>query len=122
MNRLFGMRLGRPALVDLANRLGSDVAFFVSGRRFAIGRGRGGELTGASVPAGVRLWHVLFVPPKNIITKDVYASLTGVSKGKTGKNPQEILTLTKIETMLIYYSLALNEEIFVLLTGTFTIG
>jgi len=96
MNRRFGMRLGRPALIDLANRLGSDVAFFVSGRRFAIGRGRGGDLTGVSIPAGVRLWHVLFVPPKNIITKDVYALFDrGSQKAKTGRNPQEILTLTK---------------------------
>jgi 4-diphosphocytidyl-2-C-methyl-D-erythritol kinase len=96
MNRLFGMRLNRPVLIDLANRLGSDVAFFVSARRFAVGRGRGGELTGASIPSGVRLWHVLFVPPRNIITKDVYALFDrGSQRAKTGRNPQETLTLTK---------------------------
>ena len=83
-------------LIDLANRLGSDVAFFVSGRRFAVGRGRGGELAGASIPSGVRLWHVLFVPPRNIITKDVYALFDrGSQRAKTGRNPQETLTLTK---------------------------
>lgn len=96
MNRLFGMRLGRPVLIDLANRLGSDAAFFVSGRRFAVGRGRGGELAGASIPSDVRLWHVLFVPPRNIITKDVYALFDrGSQRAKTGRNLQETLTLTK---------------------------
>ncbi|MFB3918758.1 MAG: 4-(cytidine 5'-diphospho)-2-C-methyl-D-erythritol kinase [Candidatus Velamenicoccus archaeovorus] len=96
MNRLFGMRLSRPVLVDLANRLGSDVAFFVSGRRFAIGRGRGGDLTGVSIPPRVRLWHVLFVPPKNIMTKDVYALFDrGSQRSRTGRNLRETLTLTK---------------------------
>ncbi len=96
MNRLFGMRLSRPVLVDLANRLGSDVAFFVSGRRFAIGRGRGGDLTGVSIPSRVRLWHVLFVPPKNIMTKDVYALFDrGSQRSRIGQNPRKTLTLTK---------------------------
>ncbi|MDD5020033.1 MAG: 4-(cytidine 5'-diphospho)-2-C-methyl-D-erythritol kinase [Candidatus Omnitrophica bacterium] len=96
MNRLFGLGLGRPVLVDLANRLGSDVAFFVSGRRFAVGRGRGGDLKGASIPSDVRLWHVLFVPPRNIITKDVYALFDrGSQRAKTGQNPKKTLTLTK---------------------------
>jgi 4-diphosphocytidyl-2-C-methyl-D-erythritol kinase len=96
MNRLFGMRLGRPVLIDLANRLGSDVAFFVSGRRFAVGRGRGGDLTGVSIPPQVRLWHVLFVPPRNIITRDVYALFDrGSKRAKAGQNPRKTLTLTK---------------------------
>lgn len=96
LNRLFGMRLERAVLIDLANRLGSDVAFFVSGRRFALGRGRGGKLTGVSIPADIRLWHVLFVPPSNIFTKDVYALFDrGYKKAKTGQNSTKTLTLTK---------------------------
>lgn len=92
MNKLFDLRLKRKTLISYANRLGSDVAFFVLNKSFAIGRGRGGELTPVSVPRKVKIWHILFFPPIKVLTRDVYGLLDKEEKGaKKGK----ILRLTK---------------------------
>ena len=71
LNKLFGLHLNKKTLLSYANRLGSDVAFFVFNKKFAVGRGRGGELESVSVPKNVILWHILFVPHAKILTKDV---------------------------------------------------
>lgn len=96
LNDLFGLRLSQKTLIAYANRIGSDVAFFVSGRPFAIGRGRGGTLTRVRVPDRLRLWHVLFVPCVRVMTKDVYErwdeeAKKGAHLSQTGKS----LRLTK---------------------------
>jgi 4-diphosphocytidyl-2-C-methyl-D-erythritol kinase len=71
LNRLWGLRLPADRLRDLAARLGSDVAFFLTGAAFAIGRGRGEQCE--PLPADVRLAHVLVVPPVRLSTSEVYA-------------------------------------------------
>lgn len=96
LNRLFDLKLSRKTLISYANRLGSDVAFFVSGKRFALGRGRGGELEALDVPQKVILWHLLFIPPVRILSKDVYRLLDKeTKKPKNGPRERKILRLTR---------------------------
>lgn len=72
LNDLFGLRLPQKTLIAYANRIGSDVAFFILRKSFALGRGRGGTMTPVRLPPCLRLWHVLFVPVVRVMTQDVY--------------------------------------------------
>ena len=91
-NKIFGLKLDKQTLISYANRLGSDVAFFILGKKFAVGRGRGGNLEAVSVPKSLKLWHLLFVPYINVMTKDVYGLL---DKEEKLKIPKKSLKLTK---------------------------
>jgi len=94
-NKLFGLKLSQEALIAHANALGSDVAFFVLGKKWAVGRGRGGDLTLLSVPP-VKLWHVLVVPKVQVLSKDVYKALRRRSnKEGAGRRSGRILKLTR---------------------------
>jgi 4-diphosphocytidyl-2-C-methyl-D-erythritol kinase len=96
LNKLFGLKLSKKALFSYANRLGSDVAFFVLGKPFALGRDKGGDLEAIKVPKNVQLWHILFLPPVQILTKEVY-NLWDKEKidAQRTREPREILALTK---------------------------
>jgi 4-diphosphocytidyl-2-C-methyl-D-erythritol kinase len=59
LNELWGLNLSRERLLDLAARLGSDVAFFISGGT-ALAEGRGVKLT--PLPSPPSMWVVLVVP------------------------------------------------------------
>ncbi|MFA5038185.1 MAG: 4-(cytidine 5'-diphospho)-2-C-methyl-D-erythritol kinase [Candidatus Omnitrophota bacterium] len=127
LNRLFSLGLDRQSLFVLANQLGSDVAFFISGRRFAVGRGRGGDLSYPKIPQKVRLWHVLFVPNRNILTKDVYERFDrGQKEPKMPQKPPGIFKLTKkcqdVNILLSYLKKAdfvsLNRKIYNRLSET----
>jgi len=73
LNKLWHLRLKKDGLLKLAAKLGSDVAFFVSGERFALGRGRGEIISGIK---GVRpLWHILVAPRLKLSTRRVYQGL-----------------------------------------------
>ena len=61
LNTLFRLKLDRKTLLSYANRLGSDVAFFILNKRFAIGTGRGGDLKPVFMPKTLKWWHLLFV-------------------------------------------------------------
>lgn len=127
LNRFFKLGFKQPELMEMANQLGSDVAFFVSGRRFAVGMGRGEVLSYPDLPLNLRIWHVLFVPFHKILTKDVYegfdrAQKKALKQGKRGR----ILKLTKkeqdVNILLSYLSRtnvsSLNKKIFNRLSGT----
>jgi len=92
LNRLWGLRLSKQTLISYANRLGSDVAFFILNRKFALGRGRGGDLEAVRVPRDTTLWHLLFVPPLKVMTRDVYGLL---DLEKRGQKKAKSLKLTK---------------------------
>jgi 4-diphosphocytidyl-2-C-methyl-D-erythritol kinase len=70
LNRLWKLGLSRKELMKLGVKLGADVNFFLSGERFAVGKGRG-EVTS---PLNVKraLWHVLVNPGKGLSTKAIY--------------------------------------------------
>ncbi len=95
-NKLFGLNLSRQELVRHANELGSDVAFFVLGRKWALGRGRGGDLTEIKVSGRLKFWHVLVVPKVRIPTKEIYGALKRQGKGgRWGRGAGATFGLTK---------------------------
>jgi len=75
LNQLWGLDLPREVLVELAARLGSDVAFFLYGGT-ALAEGRGELVT--PLESSSRVWVVLLIPPVPPVpdkTKRLYASL-----------------------------------------------
>ncbi|MBI4368038.1 MAG: 4-(cytidine 5'-diphospho)-2-C-methyl-D-erythritol kinase [Candidatus Omnitrophica bacterium] len=73
MNRLFGLRLSRAALVKIGAQIGSDVPFFLYQTKEAIGTGRGERIK--VIPCRHKLWFVLVVPQSGISTAQVYQQL-----------------------------------------------
>ncbi len=75
LNKLWGLGLSPPELLELASQLGSDVAFFVYGGT-AVVKGRGEVVT--PLPPLPHMWVVLMVPPVPRMpgkTERLYASL-----------------------------------------------
>ena len=75
LNKLWGLRLSPPELLELASQLGSDVAFFVYGGT-AVVRGRGEMVT--PLPPLSPMWVVVMMPPEPRLpgkTERLYASL-----------------------------------------------
>jgi len=77
LNKLWGLRLKRAELLDLAPRLGADVAFFVYGQT-ALGEGIGERLAPLSLEPA---WYLVLTPQVTVSTKEIFAfALTGASK------------------------------------------
>ncbi|HEU5389476.1 MAG TPA: 4-(cytidine 5'-diphospho)-2-C-methyl-D-erythritol kinase [Streptosporangiaceae bacterium] len=72
-NELWGTGLDQPRLLEIAARVGSDVAFAVLGGT-AVGRGRGERLTPALAPATSYHWVLAFADG-HLSTPAVYAAL-----------------------------------------------
>ncbi|NQT31803.1 MAG: 4-(cytidine 5'-diphospho)-2-C-methyl-D-erythritol kinase [Deltaproteobacteria bacterium] len=75
LNKLWKLGLSPERLLELAPKLGSDVAFFLYGGT-ALVKGRGEEVT--ALPPLPRRWVVLMVPPFSRMaekTRKLYASL-----------------------------------------------
>ena len=75
LNKLWGLGLSPPELLELASQLGSDVAFFVYGGT-AVVKGRGEVVT--PLPSLPHMWVVVMVPPVPRMpgkTERLYASL-----------------------------------------------
>jgi 4-diphosphocytidyl-2-C-methyl-D-erythritol kinase len=75
LNKLWGLGLSLPQLLDLASQLGSDVAFFLYGGT-AVVRGRGELVT--PLPPFPYMWVVLMLPPVPRLpgkTERLYAGL-----------------------------------------------
>jgi 4-diphosphocytidyl-2-C-methyl-D-erythritol kinase len=72
-NELWGCGLGQQQLVDVAARVGSDVAFGLLGGT-AVGRGRGERLTPALAPSTQYHWVLAFADGQ-LSTPEVYAAL-----------------------------------------------
>lgn len=70
LDRLWGLKLSREALIACAKMIGSDVAFFLHERSFALGTGRGEKIRPLEIKN--KFWHVLITPKAPLLTKDVY--------------------------------------------------
>lgn len=68
LNRLWGLRLPREALMQIGLRLGADVPFFVFGRS-ALGEGVGERLSALDLPPA---WYVVLVPQVSVSTKEIF--------------------------------------------------
>src|SRR5882724_10018292 len=81
-NELWGTGLGQPQLLEIAARVGSDVAFALLGGT-AVGRGRGERLTPALAPATPYHWVLAFADG-HLSTPEVYAALDR-QRARTGE-------------------------------------
>ncbi len=79
-------------LLKLSKDLGSDVPFFVSQAKFALGGGRGERLKPLN-QINARLWHVLVVPNLKISTKKIYQNLKRLTKSPLNVNNNIIYAL-----------------------------
>lgn len=78
LNKLWGLGLSPGELLELASRLGSDVAFFVYGGT-AVVKGRGEMVT--PLPPSPHMWVVVMMPPVPRMpgkTAQLYASLKAI--------------------------------------------
>lgn len=66
--------IDKKNVFDIANNIGSDIAFFLSDFKFALGRGRGEMIEGINVSANMPDLIVVF-PGISISTKDVYMAM-----------------------------------------------
>lgn len=81
LNRLWRLRLSIKQLTRYARDIGADTAFFLRDKPFALGRGRGDEVSVLRINRS--FWHILVIPKINISTRYIY--------GKVKRN----LSLTK---------------------------
>ncbi len=73
LNRLWRLGMKPQKLASYASRIGSDVAFFLYDRSYALGTGRGELIEPLDVRT--KLWHVLVTPRVKMYTKEVFARL-----------------------------------------------
>jgi len=73
LNRFWKLGLNNKDLLSYARKIGSDVPFFISGKSFALGTGRGDRIQ--NIPNLRPMWHILVVPRKKLSAKEIYSSL-----------------------------------------------
>lgn len=81
LNRLWGLRLSREALIEVGRELGADVPFFL-GDGAAFVEGIGERCTAVRLPAK---WFVVVFPDEQVSTAEIFADpkLTRDTKGTT---------------------------------------
>lgn len=72
LNKLWGLKLSKIKLAKFANRIGSDVAFFVYDLPFALGSGRGERIEPLNILNKSKFWHLLVVPKIHVSTPLIY--------------------------------------------------
>ncbi len=70
LNKFWNLGLGRNTLYDMGKQLGSDVPFFIFNFPFALGTGRGDEIS--SIKSDLSIWHTIICPDISVLTKDIY--------------------------------------------------
>lgn len=72
LNRFWKLNLAETKLVKFAAELGSDVPFFVSGGKFALGSKRGEKIKPLAVLDKLKLWLILVYPNVKVSTPLIY--------------------------------------------------
>jgi len=70
LNKLWKLGLGQNTLYDLGRKLGADVPFFIFNFPFALGVGKGDEVS--PIKSALNMWHLIISPPVSVLTKDIY--------------------------------------------------
>lgn len=70
LNRLWNLSLSGKELVDLGKGIGADVPFFIFNSSFALGSGRGSEIS--PIKSRLEMWHLIISPSERVLTKEVY--------------------------------------------------
>ena len=70
LNRLWELKLPLKRLLNYANRIGSDVSFFMHDSPWGWGYGRGEQVKKLLISR--KLWHVLVVPRVKVYTRQVF--------------------------------------------------
>lgn len=72
LNKLWGLKLSKIKLANIASSLGSDVPFFIHELPFALGTGRGEKIKSLNNLKRTKIWHVLVVPKLHVSTPLIY--------------------------------------------------
>lgn len=80
--RLFRLKADSKSLISIAKKVGSDVAFFILNKPFALGMSKGDELMPVSLD--LKPWHLIIYPNFKVITKEIYRAFD-LSRGLTRK-------------------------------------
>ena len=72
LNKLWKLHLSQAKLARLAQKIGSDVAFFIYDSPFAKGTRRGEKIELLEGLNNLRLWHILIVPGIKVSTAVIY--------------------------------------------------
>lgn len=73
LNRLWQLKLDKEAMVELAKKIGSDVAFFIHQCSWGLGTGRGDQIQPLNISK--KFTHILVVPCVKLYASEVYGAL-----------------------------------------------
>lgn len=105
LNRLWGLKLSHSQLVSYAQRLGSDVAFFLYDCPWALGTGRGDKIRKLNLKT--RLWQVVVVPCLRMYSREVYAGIDWPLP--LGPAAMNVLTKGKDDATIFIHHLRRNQ-------------
>ncbi len=111
LNRLWKLRLPRRKLVNLASRIGSDVAFFIYKAPFALGESRGEKITILSNLNKINLWHILIVPDLRVSTPLIYGKFGNFSRLTSPSCNAKILTSELIKKAFLQKEVSLYNSL-----------
>jgi len=74
LNKLWNLNISDNKLFDLGKKIGADVPFFIFNYSFALGTGRGDEIT--PIKSDLEMWHVIISPPRRVLTKEIYQNIS----------------------------------------------
>ncbi|MBI4335230.1 MAG: hypothetical protein HY589_01095, partial [Candidatus Omnitrophica bacterium] len=99
----------RRELAAMGGSLGADVPFFLHDANFAVGRGRGDEIT--CLPTDMIIWHIIISFNFAVRTSGIYK---GLNLGLTGpkndvKMPARCIARNDIESLALYLYNRLEE-------------
>ncbi|MDD5595558.1 MAG: 4-(cytidine 5'-diphospho)-2-C-methyl-D-erythritol kinase, partial [Candidatus Omnitrophica bacterium] len=100
LNKLWKLNLSRAQLVNFAQKLGSDVPFFIYNCPFALGEARGEKIRPVKSLTKVKFWHLIVVPRIFVSTPKIYQGWD-----RAHKEQKAPLTSAKSNVKLVILSL-----------------
>ncbi len=97
LNRLWALKLSKITLLSIADRIGSDVAFFIHNVSWAVGTDRGNKIETLNLKS--KLWHVIVTPKMKLYSGEVYQALNLRS------GPMNILTKKDDNVTILIHNL-----------------